>query len=191
MFGAKKAATKDSKVDGFSAHPATRRQLLAWMSAGGASLAGLALVGKSAPRARADAGGYLEGVWQSAFLLNNLPAGTIGNRVPTLFTPDGGVVLGFRTSSVSPADGTRTHGSGGLGQWVKTGDSQFAWAYAAYQWDDQNTLTGYALWHVAITVDATSASFAGTFTGGPFDLDGNSLKSFDGTIQGFRLLTVP
>jgi hypothetical protein len=169
----------------------TRRHLLTWMSAGGASLAGLAIAGRSALPARADAGGYLEGVWQSAFLLNNLPAGTIPNRLPTLFTPDGGVVMGFRPSSVSAADGSRTHTGAGVGQWVKTGSSQFTWAYAVYNWDDQNTLTGYSIFSVAITVNDTSDAFSGTFTGGPFDLNGNPLKSFDGTITGFRLLSVP
>ena len=160
----------------------------AWIARGSTLLASVAVAGSvSASPTQADESPALVGVWETAFLRDDVPQGTTPNRVPTLFTADGGLVLGFRPGS--PSNGGIAFGSQGLGQWAQTGEREYIWTYTSYNWDEKFTLINTAKFHVSIALTEGTDTFSGTFSGGISTLDGQLQNSLTGSVSGKRLFT--
>jgi hypothetical protein len=162
-------------------------------SAGGMALAGAALPAVlPIASAAAQPSRALTGVWLVVFLRDDVPPGTIPNRAPALFTADGGVVIGFRTSNLNMQTGARTYHGGAVGAWTRTSPGEFVWAYAGFNWDDQNLLTGYSQFRVMVALNDAADRFEGTFSGGGRTVEGDPAgPELTGTITGHRLLSVP
>jgi hypothetical protein len=158
----------------------------AWIGKTSTILASVAVAG-SVPVSptQADESSPLVGVWETAFLRDDVPQGTTPNRVPALFTADGGLVLGFRPGF--PSHDSIGFGSHGLGQWAQTGDLEYAWTYTSYNWDDKFVLTSTSRYRVSVVLETDA--FSGTFTGGISAPDGQPQNSLTGSVTGKRLFT--
>jgi hypothetical protein len=167
-----------------------RRTVLGLVAGGGATLAagGFALPALAYAE---EAPAALSGVWGVEFRRSDTPVGVPGNRVPVLFTADGGVVIGFRPSTIGAND-VRTYVSSGVGQWIRAGQDDFVWAYTGYTWNDKNDLSNTFSFRVLTRLGEGADTLGGTFSGGPMDLDGKPIGGIvEGTIEGKRLFTVP
>jgi hypothetical protein len=170
-------------------YPVRRRTLLGLAAGSGATVAA-GLLARPAPARADDASAALAGVWGVEFRRYDTPAAQPGNRVPLLFTQDGGVVIGFRPSTTAAND-ARTYISSGVGQWMRADEQDYVWAYTGYTWNDQNALVNTFSFRIQMTLADGAETLNGTFKGGPMDLDGNSIGgSVEGTITGRRLWTL-
>jgi len=123
----------------------------------------------------AGGGQRLEGV----FLVNITP--DAGGPPPLMlirqFTPNGGVV------------GPQASLFGGIvcGEWVRTGDRQFAFTNASFNYAPTGPVSGTVKTVGSLTLNNEGNEFTGRLRTQSFDLAGNLLTSFTASVQGKRI----
>jgi len=116
-----------------------------------------------------------------------------GGLIPTCSAPavnmrDGGVVANACALNESP----------GYGQWVRTGNHEFAVTFVGLEYDLDGTMTGtpgassgsYKV-RASVRLSDNSNEFNGPFTTDIFDLNGNVIFTVSGTITGKRIEVEP
>lgn len=120
-------------------------------------------------------GQHLEGV----FLVNVTPdaGGPAPFMVIRQFTPNGGVV------------GPQASLFGGIvcGEWVRTGDRQFAITLASFNYAPTGPVSGTVKTVGSVTLNNEGNELTGRFRLQSFDLTGNLLTSFTSSVQGKRI----
>ena len=96
------------------------------------------------------------------------------------FTRDGGIV-----------DSSMPGQSSGHGQWVKTGNEEFAVTFIHLLFDVTGQFTGTVKVRASLTVDGEGNELSGPFKTDIFDASGNPLFSFEGTVHGTRISVEP
>jgi len=179
-----RTSTAPSVIQRLSERQPLRRR--AWIGKASTILAGVAVAGSvSVSTTQADESPPLAGVWETAFLRSDVPQGTTPNRVPALFTADGGLMLGFRPGF--PSHDSIGFGTHGFGLWAQTGDQEYAWAYTSYNWDEKFVLTSTSLYRVSVALADGIDAFSGTFSGTISAADGQPQGSVTGSVTGKRL----
>ncbi|HMF00611.1 MAG TPA: hypothetical protein VKK06_12060 [Terriglobia bacterium] len=120
-------------------------------------------------------GERLEGV----FLVNVTPdaGGPPPSMLIRMFTPNGGVV-GPQAS---------VFGSIVCGEWVRTGDRQFAITLASFNYMPAGPVSGTVKTVGSVTLNNEGNELTGRFRVQSFDLTGNLLTSFTASVAGKRI----
>ena len=120
-------------------------------------------------------GERLEGV----FLVNVTPdaGGPPPSMLIRMFTPNGGVV------------GPQASVFGGIvcGEWVRTGDRQFAITLASFNYLPAGPVSGTVKTVGSVTLNNEGNELTGRFRVQSFDLTGNLLTSFTASVAGKRI----
>jgi len=120
-------------------------------------------------------GERLEGV----FLVNVTPdaGGPPPSMLIRMFTPNGGVV------------GPQASVFGGIvcGEWVRTGDRQFAITLASFNYMPAGPVSGTVKTVGSVTLNNEGNELTGRFRVQSFDLTGNLLTSFTASVAGKRI----
>jgi len=120
-------------------------------------------------------GERLEGV----FLVNVTPdaGGPPPSMLIRMFTPNGGVV------------GPQASVFGGIvcGEWVRTGDRQFAITLASFNYMPTGPVSGTVKTVGTVTLNNEGNELTGRFRVQSFDLTGNLLTSFTASVAGKRI----
>jgi hypothetical protein len=90
------------------------------------------------------------------------------------------------------ATGSNPFQSVGQGEWVSIGDRHFAFTFVRHVWDEARNLTGQITLWGAIELDEVAGTLSSPFQFSLTDLDGNTLRTGEGTSQGTRIVvTLP
>jgi hypothetical protein len=127
----------------------------------------------------------LKGAWNTTIVFDG-PIPTCS--APAINTRDGGVISNACALNESP----------GYGQWVRTGNHEFAITFVGLEYDLDGTMTGtlgassgtYKV-RARVHLSDNSNEFNGPFTTDIFDLNGNVIFTVSGTVTGKRIVVEP
>ena len=103
---------------------------------------------------------------------------------PTLNTRDGGIVANPCAANESP----------GYGQWVRTGNGEFALTFVGLEYDlaaPGGTANGTYKVRASVSLSNDSQEFSGPFQTDIFDLNGNLVLTVKGTVTAKRVVVEP
>ena len=129
-------------------------------------------------------GQTLEGAWNVAVAFNEpgLPPCAPAPSVVTTTSPGRGTVI---------ADSCYASESAGYGSWVRAGNNQFAIAFVGNSFGSDGTVGSTYKVRAWVSLTTTQNSFVGPFTTEIFDLGGNLLATFTGTVTATRIVVEP
>jgi hypothetical protein len=116
----------------------------------------------------------LRGAWNVTIELD----GSVLCTAPSLITADGGVVANACAPSESP----------GYGEWVRTGNREFAVTFVGHEYAPDGSQIGTYKVRARGSLGEDSQTFSGPFTSDIFDLNGKLIVSFNGTVRGRRIV---
>jgi hypothetical protein len=97
---------------------------------------------------------------------------------PSLMTRDGGVIANACAANESP----------GYGQWVRTGNNEFAVTFVGLEYGPGGGANGSYKVRAKVSIGNDSQEFIGPFQTDMFDLDGNLIFTVTGTVTGRRVV---
>jgi len=99
---------------------------------------------------------------------------------PALNNRDGGVISNACAANESP----------GYGQWVRTGNHEFAVTFVGLEYGPDPVPGTYKV-RASVTLSDEAQEFSGPFQADTFDLNGNLTGSITGTVTGKRIVVEP
>jgi hypothetical protein len=130
---------------------------------------------EATPRADDGQGASIVGLWKSTFT----SGGQVVDQGFDQWSSDGTEIL---NDDPAPATGNVC-----LGVYVKSGPSTYKLKHPSWTFDAAGNLTGAAIIREQVTVAPGGNSYKGPFTIDIYDLSGNHLAHFSGTITAQRI----
>lgn len=138
-----------------------------------------------------NGGQHLEGSWTFKVEAQGLPFGfPLGYTSLITFEEGGGAVqtAWIPPGSFAPSTIAGVNPWTGHGEWVRTGNRQFAITVLIPRFDNTGTFLGLAKSRASIQLDQTEREASGRFNGDILDPSGNViLTGFGGTVKATRL----
>jgi hypothetical protein len=160
----------------------TKRSVLAFVITSAVAI----LVAVTSPRAQPSSisptGQHLEGSWMGTSTVNVSPGQPSTTRpFLTTYHPDGTMLYVPNTPLQSVA----------TGEWVRTGDRQFAVTHVRFTFDENRQLTGTIQIRATVQLHETLNAYSGQFKADTLDTNGNMVRSGEGTFQATRISIEP
>lgn len=126
----------------------------------------------------------LEGAWNASLVFNEpgLPPCAPAPALAVATAPGRGTMV---------AESCYASESAGYGAWLRTGNNQFAITFIGNSFGADGTVSGTYKVRAWVSLNSTQNSFTGPFTSEIFDLGGNLLVTFTGTVTGTRIVVEP
>ena len=136
---------------------------------------------RSQHRSISPTGQHLEGSWMGTATINVPGQSPITQPFLTTYHPDGTMLLVLSTPLQSVA----------TGEWVRTGDRQFAVTHVRFTFDENRRLTGTLKVRATLQLHESLDAYSGQSKTDTLDTNGNVVRSVEATLQAKRIGVEP